>query len=401
MLDVAAEDSAPVAARSEATVLRRRAAIVSALFLILPLFVVFAQKGLVVWLALALVAPPPLKKWPEIASWRTRNLLRIFAVLFLWCVVTLSWAPADARDHLALVIAVTIVGGLWCVNMNTLDPIERAQIGTRAVVCLVFTLLLLTFDSITSLRLGMWFSGETSRAQRLVEVGGVVATVALVALVPLTLILRDELRAKQVRFPIISGALAFLLLANALYLEAFATVAALGASAIAFLAVYWRRHAGLSLIGILAIGYLLLAPTIHIWPSDETPEGSRADAWRAVSGEIYDNMLLGHGFASSGALDTGESASQGNARPHNLFLQIWYEFGLVGAVLFSLLIATILNDAARANVGRLENGIGAALFAAFLVAGAMGFGLWDAGWLAGSWLACGMLGLVDDDRAGA
>jgi O-antigen ligase len=252
----------------------------------------------------------------------------------------------------------------------------------------------------------MWLSGESNRPERLAEIAASLSATALFAVVPIAVIARDELKIQDGRLPIVAAVLAFVLLANALFLEAYAVFIALVAGFAAFLAVYLWPRAGLTLIGVAAVGYLLLAPTIHIWPSfgvdaPSTEWQARAALWRDTSHRIYDNLVLGHGFASARQISPVVGETDGPQRPvpagpHNLFLQIWYELGLVGAILFSALFVVVLGDAGRARIGRIERGLAASLFVVFLTIGTASFGLWEAWWLAAVWLGVGLLGLAND-----
>jgi O-antigen ligase len=74
--------------------------------------------------------------------------------------------------------------------------------------------------------------------------------------------------------------------------------------------------------------------------------------------------------------------------PHNAALQLWFELGVVGAVLATLFWVWLwARIGAVAEDSRTDAGIAAAVAVAYLTIGALSFGVWQE-W----WLALGVLG---------
>jgi len=67
----------------------------------------------------------------------------------------------------------------------------------------------------------------------------------------------------------------------------------------------------------------------------ELSVGGRGQLWSSAWDAIGHAPLLGHGLGSSGVLASGREGYY----PHNLFLQIWVDGGLVGVLLMGLLLA--------------------------------------------------------------
>jgi O-antigen ligase len=71
----------------------------------------------------------------------------------------------------------------------------------------------------------------------------------------------------------------------------------------------------------------------------------RIDLWNGLSSLIKNAVWLGHGFGSSVYLQTNFNwiffETSMVPHPHNFMLQIWYEFGLLGITIFSLLFLFI------------------------------------------------------------
>lgn len=71
---------------------------------------------------------------------------------------------------------------------------------------------------------------------------------------------------------------------------------------------------------------------------------NRIEIWTQFSQRARDHLLLGHGFNSSFSVGEATRGEQviANSYPHNLPLQIWIEFGLVGAVCAGLVLAYVV-----------------------------------------------------------
>lgn len=114
----------------------------------------------------------------------------------------------------------------------------------------------------------------------------------------------------------------------------------------------------------------------------------RMEIWRFAAEKSLERPLFGHGFDSSRAVPNGNEVSAFQApdkpiiplHPHNGFLQIWLELGLVGVVLSSVALLFGLRA-----VGRWPTVTGryalAGYAAAFVIAG-LAFGIWQSWWLA-------------------
>lgn len=105
----------------------------------------------------------------------------------------------------------------------------------------------------------------------------------------------------------------------------------------------------------LVVFFFLAAPFLAIWAFDyadivhDAPlmyaasAGNRLEIWDYVSRYALQNPLLGYGIEATRAVeafDTQEIFQKGRTilHPHNVFLQIWIEFGLLGVIVFSGLI---------------------------------------------------------------
>ncbi len=410
MTNLITEEQSSVATSSNGHPIGRPASVFSALFLLLPLFLIFAPKGLVVWMVLAILALPRIEAWPSLAAWRFGPLARVVVLLFLWAFITLAWSPVPSFQKLLSLAAFCIVGGLWLVSLGALDWPARERVRTRLMICFIFAAAFLTLEAVTSLRLGMRLSGEFSFASRLAHIARSAAAVTVTAWAPLALMAREQMGVHFLRGPAVAFAILIILLLDALYLEAYACVVALIVGPLAFLLVYWRRRLGLAIMGSIIIGYLFLAPTLHIWPLEQNEGGIRStlplswqhriEIWHKTSEKIFENPVFGHGFDSARVMGqesvdvAGKMMQVIPVHPHNAFLQVWLELGLVGVLLLAALIGLMLVGIGSARSGRVRSGVHAATLASYLVIALISFGAWQTWWIAAAWLAAGILLLL-------
>jgi O-antigen ligase len=138
----------------------------------------------------------------------------------------------------------------------------------------------------------------------------------------------------------------------------------------------------------------------------------RIKIWRFVSDTIGERPALGWGLnaarelpgrlAPDGASRVASATEESSLHPHNAFLQIWLELGIVGATLLSLLLMHAVRAAHQLagpdGGGRDEAAMALAALAAGCLVAATGYGIWQAWWLAGLWLAAAFVGALAPGR---
>lgn len=111
----------------------------------------------------------------------------------------------------------------------------------------------------------------------------------------------------------------------------------------------------------------------------------RLEIWSFVAQHILDRPWLGYGIEATRNIEDFNATqiyyhSTTVLHPHNFALQIWIEFGLLGALGTCLLIKKTLGSIRGAqNIGSMRTEV-ATLYAAMAVA-AVGYGLWQGWWL--------------------
>jgi O-antigen ligase len=191
--------------------------------------------------------------------------------------------------------------------------------------------------------------------------------------------------------------LALAALFAAIRFEIFSNVAGLALGGLVFWAALKAPQITLTILGAVILAALLLAPLAMFIPvelaitelSGRIPISwlQRLAIWRA-SGELAVGCLpLGCGADYARAVHAlhekiaipGAPAplSVMPVHPHNLFLQIWMEFGLPGFALFGAALVNAVRAARLAPLSRLETAALAASAASFLVSALVEASLWQ------------------------
>lgn len=145
---------------------------------------------------------------------------------------------------------------------------------------------------------------------------------------------------------------------------------------------------------ILAMPAIILTlkhfdPNIRFdWP--QASAGARLEIWYAVASAIPHSLWIGHGIEATRFVEDWHMAhlyfpEKSVLHPHNGALQVWYEFGAVGAVLASWLWF-VMARRASALAGSMR-ATALACMTVVLVVSCVSHGLWQSWWL-------GAVGLV-------
>jgi O-antigen ligase len=156
------------------------------------------------------------------------------------------------------------------------------------------------------------------------------------------------------------------------------------------LAVLWC----LAFVLVLPADFLMYKTNLHM--VDWLPRSFRARViiWEYTAEHVFDHPWLGVGADSTRALKEPRTIGTAEQPPgfiyprtigwhaHDLFLQTWFELGVVGAILVAFVGAMV---ALRMSLLPLETQpFAAASFAVFMAIVAFGWGMWQ------TWLICGI-----------
>ena len=157
------------------------------------------------------------------------------------------------------------------------------------------------------------------------------------------------------------------------------------------------------------MGYLLLAPALHVWPPGDgeletawtQPINRELVSWHAAADRIFTKPTFGFGFQGQVPIVVVEPAADEElsvpvpllAPPRNLFLLIWLNLGLVGALCFGFVIVAVGYSVLRAAGGPLQAAVMAAAAVSILAPAVFGAGSLGIFWLSSAWCV-GAAGLL-------
>jgi len=135
-------------------------------------------------------------------------------------------------------------------------------------------------------------------------------------------------------------------------------------------------------------GYDTLAPMLDgkDWFSDAYAS-MRIEIWDFVSRRALEKPILGHGIEATRLIKDFETAyafypKNTVLHPHNFAIQIWIEFGAIGAILTSLFATyTLYTLKAVATHDPKQAKIALSIFLTMLGMAATSYGLWQGWWL--------------------
>ncbi len=314
----------------------------------------------------------------------------IAALAFLaWCSLSLAWSPLPGLSLRTLSEFLPALAGAYLVAR--LAPPHLARVAGPAAWIMVATCLYVVADLASGLMI------REALGQR-------VAAFAFN---------RPLLVMMLLAFPLVAflaatgrrglAALAAACLAVAAWRSVSgATVLGLAAGALTFGALRWLpARAGLGLTGAALLGALVLAPVEGDLLARTMPDAlhqrlagsstrARVAIARSFGAAVAADPWRGAGYGTSGRFQDVPAAERiepemrfmlAVGHPHNSFLQVWAELGLVGATLAALVLVLALR--AVATWGTTARTTALALFAAAGIVAFVEHGAWQAWWTAG------------------
>ena len=340
--------------------------------------------------------PRPFALWP----------IAVLALLFGWAAVTRIWRPyVDTHgfaERTAFKIALQAATAVSMVAAFSLLSRERAR---RAAAVLVGALVVLSLILITDTLAGMRvYQGLKAMIGDPIVYELARRNIAQGCYVMALLFWPAAYAAGRMGWRVAMFPLGLMVAAIALgaqFLLADAPFVAFIAGAVAWLAVRWLGPLAARLLIVCGIALFCLAPLIvqegvrsgavgvlhRLVPASWD---ARLDIWAFTSSLVAEHPLRGWGLDASRAFGAAIPL-----HPHNAAIQIWLELGALGAALAGALvgwIGSILTAASRVNPSLAAAGAGS--LTAYLVIGALSFGVWQEWWLALGGLAAACFVLV-------
>ena len=307
------------------------------------------------------------------------------------------WAidPGDALGR-ALRMALVIASGAFLVNLFLMIEVSRLRPYLWFFPAAVMAIAVLVFIELE-------FGAPLHRLVRGMAAGAFVppakfnramVTMAL-SFFPAMAILRHYVSKK-----IMAGLMAVFVFPALLVTESQSAQLALFFGTVFLVAFpYRRRAAWYGLFGIIVI-LMLVAPFASTWvfqrfamDVQSVPllgqggayAGNRLEIWDYVSRYALQKPLLGFGIEAAREItdfDSHEIFQEGKSilHPHNFVLQLWLEFGVIGALCGAGLIGYLLN-LMRTKLSPAQCRIALPTLIAVLSVASTGYGMWQGWWL--------------------
>lgn len=328
----------------------------------------------------------------------------------IWAAVTASWSPSARAALTALEIAYVGAGAFliwnWLAGMDAAARRQMTRIAAASIaVGMIVYALEVAYDYPMNRlwngdRPAEWFAGSNVPKRG-------AALLALLAW-PLAAFAAAEVPSRFHRWAETAVAAACVALASLLASRSALTAALVGgaayAAALAGQALKVRRALQIAMaaafIGAVPMG-LTLATATADWPTDGWARSAlhRFEIWGHAATRALESPLTGQGIDASRSLpikgEVSRFAPLVNSamplHPHNAFLHVWLELGLIGAALAGFVAWRLLGRAHTAAA------LGWAACALALTSSA--YGVWQAWWMSGIAAAGLLVALASRDQA--
>lgn len=381
----------PRLARGPADLLPALAVLVPPLALILPLSLSAVLPG---FAAVTVIAAWRRRDWPA------PPLPAIgLAIAFLaWALASAGWSPAPgAALRTAGVIAGLAASGLWLVALARAAAAEtRGRIGAALLVGVVLAVALLLAEALSAALLPRSLAALLWPGPRAFESFRLNRGASLLAI----LVWPAALIAWRRHGALASGALVAAAALAVVASDSMASGLAIAAGALGGgLAIMLGRRAvpiAAATVVVLVLAAPFATAPIRPYAGDFRYTDSishRASVWVFAAEKIAERPLAGWGLDASRRIPGGDAHPPGRdvpglqlmpLHPHDFALQWWLELGLVGALLGAALVAAAL--LAMRGWDRPSRIAGLAAAAAALAVAGVGYGIWQAWWMATLWI---------------
>jgi O-antigen ligase len=302
--------------------------------------------GIIVYGTVALL-PLLFQHWREIPKFYVQPAGGMLLAALLYSIISVAWSPsrraADMGIDLAyLTICGALVAGAFYFTPKNIKPAIVLFFSTSLIAGFGFLLVEMLFDH----PIHRAFNGVPSGAPLSSSIDKRLISLFSLGIWPLA----AWLEFSKKRLWAIGAITAFLCLA--LYSSSRAAALGLVCGIVTlFIAGYGPRVTRWVLMAVIAAGITLTLPALYI-AKDLPPQvvdklfssaQHRVEIWTMTLPHVLEKPIFGHGIDASRGIKTevaqatpyipaGENVI--SQHPHNVFLQLWLDFGAIGAVLW-------------------------------------------------------------------
>jgi O-antigen ligase len=326
------------------------------------------------------------------ASWRLPRSLPLAAALALaaatWAALSLAWSPAPRPEQALKIITVAAFGLVFVAAAAGLSQDAKPRARAFLVASMLVLAGLLSIEALAEMPLNRAVQPEAEPGALMRNPGrGVFVLTALGPAALGALLGYSRLILWGAGAPLIA-AMAWLAFQFGMEANAAALAAGLLAFGLGYAAPRWAPL----LVGVALGGWMLAAPWVMLASARAAEAlvsvvpmswGMRLQIWSFTAERIREKPFLGWGLDASRVVEqqqtlNGYEYSAIPLHPHSLSLQVWFETGVVGAVLVAAAMVVSGNLAGRLFVN--ERAAAAASAAAMAVIGLtwnLSYGAWQ------------------------
>lgn len=373
-----------------------------------------APRGLPVWaILIGLIGLAGLARRGALGRLRRAMPGTVVVLAFLaLAALSILWSPSPRAGLTVVEIAYiglgALAGGAW---LSSLPGVEARRLIGLFLIGVFAGVLLFAVEAALDFPLHRWWNHVPAGAE-IAETNVPKRTAVLLCLLvwPAAMALdRAGRRGAAVALPVIFAGACLLLTSRSAMLG-------IAVGGVAFVLAVWSpRLVRGTLAAVLAVAFTFVLPLALLFDRVLNLDGAawlfhsarhRVEIWGMAANRALETPVFGQGIDASRALDPDGAVSRFGTltdsllplHPHNAFLQVWLELGVVGAGL--ALAATLLLLFGTGRMERRLQPFALALFASALAMASTAYGIWQAWWMGGMLAAGLMLRLAARTPAG-
>lgn len=371
-----------------------------------PLMALMPRGMMALVIYCALILLPSFKKhWPDIIKTINRQGLLLFAAAVSYSFISAAWSPNDSAWHTGFdIVYLSVCCAIIFLTLPFIKAPALHALTSLFIVGWVIGLGLLCIEIFLDHPIHRWYEHMDAGTPVNENVSKRMAALFALSIWPVALWLKTKGK------PVLSALSVLGFLALSFFLtNRSSLLAMLVGTAVYFFATYQAVLARWALVLMIGLGCFFIVPIstlLPLIPQEITGQLfdsalSRIKIWTFTSQHILEEPVFGHGIDASKGLQTDTGDGQGffqpgvsvvSHHPHNIFLQIWLDFGMIGALLWGGLLLILTYRVYHAHEVAQPTIIAASFCSLMMLSTT--FSLLQAWWLSGHIVTAVMLALL-------
>jgi O-antigen ligase len=349
------------------------------------------------------------RRWPRLSG----PALYLCVLFLAWCAISLAW-DIDIRDGGRKLRDLILIFGSALLLLGIASetaPEQRKRLAYALVFGGVIGLVVLAIETVFGFPIYRAVMGNSSP-----KLNDLLESKRSVDAMPL-IVWPAALALERLRRPWLGALLAVAFTVASFRLTASSSEVAMvvGVALLGFAALWTALARRLLIAGTLAAFILIIPAAIFFYDEGgatahvlKYSARQRVEIWHFAAEQALHRPLFGYGLDASRFMPNGGAVSLFQTpdkpiiplHPHDAFLQIWLELGIVGVALAAAILIAMLNATRSWPVSAARFALPA--YAAAAIVAGLAFGIWQVWWLATlafGLIACRFVVTTDRDYA--